>query len=91
MAATAVLEREHTREKKEKSSERDKGRLNVVLSPRSMDRLEALKIKTDASTYTEVFKNALRLYDALIEEIENGTDLYIKDKEGNFIAYKIFN
>ncbi|KJB89866.1 hypothetical protein N826_12780 [Skermanella aerolata KACC 11604] len=56
-----------------------------------MDRLEALKIKTDASTYTEVFKNALRLYDALIEEIENGNDLYIKDKEGNFIAYKIFN
>jgi len=52
--------------------------------------LENLRQKTEASSYAEVFKNALRLYNALIEEAEKGREFYVKDENGNLISYIIF-
>jgi len=68
----------------------DKERINLKLSPRSIEILENLRQKTEASSYAEVFKNALRLYNALIEEAEKGREFYVKDENGNLISYKIF-
>ncbi|WP_143272078.1 hypothetical protein [Azospirillum brasilense] len=65
-------------------------RLHLALSPRSMELLDALKDKTEASSYAEVFKNAMRLYAAIIEETDKGNDLYLKDQDGNLTQYKVF-
>jgi hypothetical protein len=67
-----------------------KNRVQFDLPPRSMDRLNALKLKTEASSYAEVLKNALRLYEALIEETENGNEFLIRNAEGAIIPYRMF-
>jgi hypothetical protein len=67
-----------------------KNRVQFDLAPRSMDRLNALKIKTEAASYAEVVKNALRLYEALIEETENGKQFFIRDEHGVLSPYRLF-
>ena len=60
------------------------------LPPRSMERLNALKLKTEASSYAEVVKNALRLYEALIEETESGKQFLVRDASGQISPYRLF-
>jgi hypothetical protein len=55
-----------------------------------MERLNALKLKTEAASYTEVFKNALRLYEALIEETEQGRRFLIRDENGAISPFRMF-
>lgn len=50
----------------------NKQRLSIVLPERSAKRLEILKEKTDASSVTEVIKNALMTYESLAEHLEDG-------------------
>lgn len=49
-----------------------KQRINLVLPERSIDRLEDLKQRTDASSITEVIKNALMTYESLAEHLSQG-------------------
>lgn len=49
-----------------------KQRLNLVLPERSIERLEELKVKTDASSVTEVIKNALMTYESLADYLSEG-------------------
>ena len=72
-----VMERTHTQEKSvaNSSSNASKGgiktgRLQVVLSNRSIDRLERLKQETEAASTAEVVRRALRLLEGLIELAE---------------------
>lgn len=65
-------------------------RVQMELPEKSMQRLSILKDKTEASSYAEVLKNALRLYESIIDEAEAGKTIYLKDKEGNVSEYKIF-
>ena len=67
-----------------------KRRVQFDLTPRSMDRLNALKLKTEASSYAEVVKNALRLYEALIEEAEGGKEFLVKDQAGTVTPLRLF-
>lgn len=67
-----------------------KNRVQLDFAPRSMERLNALKAKTEASSYAEVVKNALRLYEALIEETENGKQFLIRDKNGVVSPFRLF-
>lgn len=53
-----------------------------------MGRLRALREKTEAASYAEVIKNALRLYEALIKEADQGNHLVIKDRDGREISYR---
>jgi hypothetical protein len=55
-----------------------------------MARLRELRDKTEASSYAEVLKNALRLYEALIKEAEQGNDLIIRRKNGELPETKVF-
>lgn len=55
-----------------------------------MQRLLALKSKTESGSYAEVVKNALRLYEAVIEQSEAGNTFLLKDQEGNLREYAIF-
>jgi Arc/MetJ-type ribon-helix-helix transcriptional regulator len=62
----------------------------MELPPHSMERLKALREKTEATSYAEVVKNALRLYEAMIEKAEAGNEFLIKDKDGREHQYEIF-
>ena len=73
-----------------KGSKDGKERLHLSLAPRSLSILKGIMEKTDASSYAEVFKNALRLYSAVIEEEEKGGEFYVKMPDGQMKQYKIF-
>jgi len=77
-------------ERAEESNRVPKNRVQFDLPPRSMERLNALKLKTEASSYAEVVKNALRLYEALIEETEGGKQFLVRDKDGVVSPYRLF-
>ena len=64
-------------------------RVHVTMGQKSKELLDELCEKTGDS-HAGVFRNALRLYAALIEESEKGNDLYVKDKDGNLTLYRIF-
>jgi hypothetical protein len=67
-----------------------KNRVQFDLPPRSMERLNALKAKTEAASYAEVVRNALGLYEALIEETESGKQFLVRDKDGTISPYRLF-
>lgn len=58
-------------------------RVQLELPEASMERLRLLRDKTEASSYAEVIKNSLRLFEALIAEAESGKQLYIRDENGD--------
>jgi hypothetical protein len=67
-----------------------KSRVQLDLSPRAMALLAELKEKTDASSYAEVFKNAMKLYDGIIAEVEGGATFLIRDKDGKMSEFRMF-
>jgi hypothetical protein len=67
-----------------------KNRVQLDFAPRSMERLNALKAKTEATSYAEVVKNALRLYEALIEETESGKQFLVRDENGAVAPFRLF-
>ena len=73
-----------------KSKATRKDRVQLDFAPRSMARLNALKAKTEAASYAEVVKNALRIYEALIEEAEAGRQFLIRDENGAIAPFRLF-
>ncbi len=73
---------------KEKSAKTT--RVQIEMPEKSMARLVSLKEKTDASSYAEVLRNALRLYEDMIEKHEQNFKIMIRDKDGSCIEYRIF-
>lgn len=64
-------------------------RVQLEMQQKSYDRLQLMKEKTEASSYAEVLKNALRLYEAIIDQYDAGRRLYLKDKDGTLVEYKV--
>ena len=56
--------------------------LQLEMPQKAYERLKLLKEKTEAPSYAEVIKNALKLYEAMIEETENGGFIYTKSSDG---------
>jgi len=65
-------------------------RIQMDMPPTSVTRLKALQEITESSSYSEVIRNALRLYEAIISEVESGGQLLIK-KDGNTSEFKVFS
>lgn len=65
-------------------------RVQLDLPERSMVRLQELRSKTEATSYAEVVKNALRLYEAVVEETEAGNKFLVQSSDGKMTEYKIF-
>lgn len=65
-------------------------RIQMDLPERSLARLQALKELTEAASYAEVMKNALRLYDALIKEAEQGNTFQVRTSSGEIKEYVLF-
>jgi hypothetical protein len=71
-------------------AERTTTRVQLELPETSMARLRLLRDKTETASYAEVLKNALRLYEALVKEAEEGNELVIRRKNGEQAEYKVF-
>lgn len=59
--------------------DRETTRVQFEMPPKSMERLRELKEKTEAASYAEVFRNALKFYEFMIEQAELGNELVIED------------
>lgn len=71
-------------------SERTTTRVQLEMPPQAMVRLQKMKDHTEAASYAEVIRNALRLFEALVDEHEKGSDFFLKRADGEVIRYKIF-
>ena len=71
-------------------SQKETVRVQMELPQPSIERLKALKAKTEAASYAEVTKNAYRLYDMLIEMQESGKSLMVKDADGELSELRVF-
>ncbi|HVW75757.1 MAG TPA: ribbon-helix-helix protein, CopG family [Rhizomicrobium sp.] len=72
------------------ASERATTRVQLEMPPQAMERLQKLKDRSEAASYAEVIRNALRLYEALVEEHEKGSEFSLKRAGGETVQYKIF-
>lgn len=61
----------------------DTTRVQLELPQKAYDRLLSLKARTEASSYSEVCKNALKLYLDLVDRGETGKTLITRDAAGN--------
>jgi len=65
-------------------------RVQLEMPPQAMVRLQKMKDRTEAASYAEVIRNALRLFEALVEEHEKGSEFALRGPNGELVAYKIF-
>lgn len=72
------------------TGQRTTTRVQLEMPPQAMERLQRLKEHTEAASYAEVIRNALRLFEALVEEHEKGAEFSLKRSNGETVAYKIF-
>ena len=70
--------------------ERTTTRVQLEMPPQAMVRLQKLKDRTEAASYAEVIRNALRLFEALVEEHEKVAEFSLKRADGETVQYKIF-
>jgi hypothetical protein len=61
-------------------------KFTISVSPKSAEALQELKEITDASTDSEVFRNALRIHIMLIRAHLDGKELYVKDTKNGQTA-----
>ncbi|HJT59460.1 MAG TPA: hypothetical protein VJ761_23325 [Ktedonobacteraceae bacterium] len=62
-----------------------KQRIQFDFTPEALKRLEDLKEQVEASTKAEVIRNALKLYEWFVTEVDPNYVIEVKDKEGNTI------
>ncbi|UBM09992.1 ribbon-helix-helix protein, CopG family [Cupriavidus metallidurans] len=65
-------------------------RVQLELPDKAMGRLRALRDKTEAASYSEVVKNALRLYESMISQCEAGRRVFVKGQDGQLVEYEVF-
>ncbi len=72
------------------AGERSTTRVQLEMPPQAMERLQKLKDRIEAASYAEVIRNALRLFEALVEEHEKVSEFALRGPNGELVAYKIF-
>jgi Ribbon-helix-helix protein, copG family len=78
-------------EKREKTAHtdakrREKERVQFDFTPESLDRLDKLKEQIGASTRAEVVRQALRLFDWFVTEVEEEDTLTITDSNKEIVS-----
>jgi len=71
------------------TNENETTRVQMDLSPSSLERLKRLKKMVEAKNYTDVMKDALRLFEWIVEEESAGSKFVIKKKDGELETVKI--
>jgi hypothetical protein len=65
-------------------------RRNILLPAPSVNRLAELRRRTEATSDTEVLRNALRVYEQLVEDAEEGKELVVRNRDdGTEIVVRI--
>ena len=72
------------------NGERTTTRVQLEMPPQAMERLTKLKEKTEAASYAEVIRNALRVFEALMDEHDKGAEFQLKRADGETVSYRIF-
>lgn len=60
-------------------------KVQFEFSPDAMRRLEDLKTQVDASTWAEVVRNALKVYEWMVKEIDPSYTLEIQNEQGKVV------
>ena len=63
--------------------DRETTRVQFEMPSKSMERLRMLKDRTEATSYAEVVRNALRYYEFLVAEAEKGNEVVVEHKDGS--------
>ena len=63
-------------------------RVQFEMQPESIDRLKALRDRTEATSYAEVVRRALQIYEFVVEEADKGSELSIRSEEKGEIRYR---
>lgn len=69
---------------------RNTTRVQLELPRRAYERLNALKERSDAASYSEVIKNALRLYTILSAHADEGHRIYLREPDGTLTECVVF-
>lgn len=88
--ASGAVNKSEAQDRPQEKAKVQKNRVQLDFAPRSMERLNTLKLKTEASSYAEVVKHALQLYEALIEETESGKQFLTRDQNGVVTPFRLF-
>lgn len=67
-------------------TEKQKERVQFDFSPEALQRLDDMKAQTGAATRAEVVRNALRVYDWLVSEVEPENIIKVLDHNNEPIA-----
>jgi hypothetical protein len=91
-ALSALLERktETAGRTGEKGMSLRSKRLHLALPEGMQDRINTLKEVTQAESQTEVVRNALLVYSALVNEHLRGNDVLVRSPDGKEVTYKVF-
>lgn len=66
-----------------------KKRLNLAMPDRVLQRLDWLQARTDAASHTEVIRQALFVYEQLVERIADGSRLMEITSKGDLLPLPI--
>lgn len=64
-------------------------RLQLTLKAEFAERLEALRVETHASSYSDVIREALRVYEDLVQEVKEGHRIYAREEDGTLVRIKV--
>ena len=65
-------------------------RVQMDLPEKSFDRLKELKDKLEATSYSEIMKDAIRLYEYFVEMDFEGTKFFVEKKGEESKEIKLF-
>jgi Arc/MetJ-type ribon-helix-helix transcriptional regulator len=65
-------------------------RLQLQLPTSAAARLDSLVQRTEATSSAEVIRNALRLYEWAVGELEKGKNIALQDADGSFRVVQAF-
>jgi len=63
--------------------------LQIDIGQRSFERLQRLKERTEVSKYGDVIADALRLYEAVVEDVLEGNEVLTRKDDGTEIPYRV--
>lgn len=64
-------------------------RVQLELPESSFERLKRLRDDAEAASYSEVIKAALRVYEGLLEDTRDGSELILRRPDGEMIRLRI--
>lgn len=65
-----------------KKSSTERVRLNLEFPPQIYEQMQAVQLRSNAASLTEVLRRSLALYDLITEHVGAGGDIVLVDRDG---------